>query len=282
MSRAWLQAVVASGVVLAALVAAPAHGQTVETIRDDVRLGPPQSVNPGNSGKGGSSDTDWISELPGYDEALAYLALGATAPFWGPHCLLSDDFSLSGYFCRFPYRQGLGYIDNVSSPGLTRPLAVRLDAEYVATFDRLDSIAGHLLVETAPRFGLAASWTELREHLADGNCDTLSLGDCNVVYRFVQASWAEFRTGCGVDWMADGGGANFGFNFIYAADFFPAKPWVVSSELDCGALGRAAEFRVRTTAGVVLHGVETYVGYEYTDIGRGHWNGLIGGLRLWF
>jgi hypothetical protein len=24
------------------------------------------------------------------------------------------------------------------------------------------------------------------------------------------------------------------------------------------------------------------VGYEYTDIGRAHWNGLIGGLRLWF
>jgi hypothetical protein len=34
--------------------------------------------------------------------------------------------------------------------------------------------------------------------------------------------------------------------------------------------------------GVVFHHVETYTGYEYTDIGRTHWNGLIAGLRFWF
>jgi hypothetical protein len=44
--------------------------------------------------------------------------------------------------------------------------------------------------------------------------------------------------------------------------------------------GDRADFR--TTAGVLFHGVETYVGYEYTDIGRAHWNGLVAGLRVWF
>ena len=52
--------------------------------------------------------------------------------------------------------------------------------------------------------------------------------------------------------------------------------------MDGGTLGRAGLFRFRTTAGVMMHGVETYVGYEYTDIGREHWNGLVAGLRLWF
>jgi hypothetical protein len=269
------------GVVLAVPAAARAD-DTVQTIRDDVRLGPPESPSASNSGKGGSSDDDWLSDLPGYDEALAYIALGATAPFWGPHAFLSDDFSFSGYFCRFPYAHGTDYIDNFSAPGQNCPLAVRLDAEYMATFDRLDNMAGHLLVETTPRLGLTASWTELEERLADGSRDTLSLGDCNLVYRFAQAGWGEFRAGCGANWMADGGRADLGFNFTYAADLYPLKPWVFSSELDCGMLGRAGEFRFRSTAGIVLHGIETYVGYEYTDIGRGHWNGLIGGLRLWF
>ena len=52
--------------------------------------------------------------------------------------------------------------------------------------------------------------------------------------------------------------------------------------LDAGTLGHAGLFRFRTTAGVVYRSVELYTGYEYTDIGSVHWNGLIGGMRLWF
>ncbi len=50
----------------------------------------------------------------------------------------------------------------------------------------------------------------------------------------------------------------------------------------CGTLGHAGLFRFRTTAGVLFYGVETYVGYEYTDIGLAHWNALVAGLRFWF
>jgi hypothetical protein len=32
----------------------------------------------------------------------------------------------------------------------------------------------------------------------------------------------------------------------------------------------------------LLRRVPAKIGYEYTDIGRAHWNGLVGGLRLWF
>ena len=73
-----------------------------------------------------------------------------------------------------------------------------------------------------------------------------------------------------------------GFNFTYAADIYPRKPWVLSAAIDWGTLGQAELFRFRTTAGVVFHGVETYAGYEYTEIGRAHWNGLVAGLRFWF
>ena len=38
----------------------------------------------------------------------------------------------------------------------------------------------------------------------------------------------------------------------------------------------------RTTAVVAYRRLEFYTGYEYTDIGRTHWNGHIGGVRLWF
>ena len=85
-----------------------------------------------------------------------------------------------------------------------------------------------------------------------------------------------------MNWLNDSTATNLGFNFTYAADIYPCKPWVLSSEVDWGTLGKAELFSFRATAGVEIHHVETYAGYEYIDIGREHWNGLIAGLRFWF
>jgi hypothetical protein len=159
---------------------------------------------------------------------------------------------------------------------------MRLDIEYVETFDDLDRFGGHLLVETAPRFGLTASASRLEERVSDGTWDHLQMGDCNVVYRFAQGDWGEFRAGVGLNWLNDSQATSFGVNFNYAADLYPKPPWVISVEVDGGTLGHAGVFRFRTTAGVVFHGVEAYTGYEYTDIGQARWSGLIGGLRFWF
>jgi hypothetical protein len=204
------------------------------------------------------------------------------SPLWVPHAMLGDDFADIGRFVRFPYDGGSGYIHTNGYAGTTKPLAVRLDVEYGETFNRLDSISGHLLVETALRVGVAASWNHLEERLPGGGRDQLDLGNCNFVYRFAQNQWAEFRAGLGFNWMNDAARADLGFNFTYAADLYPLKPWVLSAEIDAGTLGDTGLFRFRTTAGVVFHGVEAYAGYEYTDIGRTHWNSLIAGLRLWF
>ncbi len=207
----------------------------------------------------------------------------ASSPLWVPHAILQDDsFSSSGYFLRFPYDGASGYIKTEGASTQTKPFAARLDVEYVETFDSLNNYSGHLLVETAPRFGLAASASHLEEHLSNGGWDQLQIGDCNFVYRFAQGGWGEFRTGLGLNWLNDSHGTDLGFNFNYAADFYPKNPWVLSAEIDAGTLGHAGVFRFRTTLGVLFHGVEAYTGYEYTDIGRTPWNGLIAGLRFWF
>jgi hypothetical protein len=204
------------------------------------------------------------------------------SPLWAPRAMLGDDFNGSGYFVRFPYDGDAGYIRTSRCGEKTRPLAVRLDVEYAETFDRLESVNGHLLVETSPRFGVAAALNHLEERLPSGGRDRLDIGNCNVVYRFAQNEWAEFRTGLGFNWMKNTERTELGFNFTYAVDLYPRKPWVLSAEIDAGTLGDAGLFQFRTTTGVVFHGVETYIGYEYTDIGRTHWNSLIAGVRLWF
>ncbi len=300
----WVACVFAA-VVVASIPGSVALGGPgmLETIREDVRgdtpAGPassPSSDGPADNSGDEPGGFDWNncqSETNGggaggtgggptfLDCVLGAGALAA-APVLIPHNLLGDDFSDPGGFHAFPY-DGLPCYGAVGGgPRGTRRFAVRLDVDYLDTFNRVDSLNGRLLVETAPRFGIDASWDRFEERLRTGGRDHLQLGDCNLVYRFAQSDWAEFRAGLGVNWMGDCSGADLGFNFTYGADFYPRKPWCLSSTVQCGTLGHAGLLRFRTTAGIVFHGVEPYAGYEYTDIGRTHWNALVAGLRFRF
>lgn len=258
-------------------VSVPAQDGALQTIRDDVRNGPPagsSSLQRDDSGH----DNSLNSFFDNFDGSL-FLVL---APFWAPIALLEDDYSQPGSYPRFPYDDFAGYLVVRDPTPSARPWSLRLNVDYADNFDRLDCIGSHLLLETVYRFGLDASADRLEERLPGGQHDELWLGDTNLVFRFAQSDWAEFRAGVGVNWLADRIGSDFGFNFTYGADFFPCKPWVLSSSIDCGTLGHAGLFRFRTTAGVVLHGVEVYTGYEYLDIEQMHSNSLIAGLRFWF
>ncbi|MCE5266462.1 MAG: hypothetical protein LLG00_01055 [Planctomycetaceae bacterium] len=258
-----------------------------EPARDDSRNNDPEPCNcNGGANEGWTAESprpaDAESSLPSPLGVAIFAAGTVTAPIWAPHALMADDFANSGYFRRSPYDDADGYIATSQFAVGTKPVAARLDVEYANAFDRLESVNSHLLVETAPRLGLTASINHLEERLCGGGRDQLQIGDCNVVYRFAQCEWAECRTGLGVNWLDDAQGADFGFNFSYALDLYPHKPWVLSAGIDAGTLGQASLFRFRSTAGLVFHGVETYAGYEYTDIGRTHWHNAIAGVRLWF
>jgi hypothetical protein len=285
--------------------ASSAEQGMLQAIREDVRGGDaPSSNSPSDDRTNDNCDQGYEPYGWGNDQSAigcdsaprpnangdATSALGVVSvagaliasPLWLPHAMLGDDFDDGGYFLHFPYDGHSSYIRTSHDTGESKPWAVRLDVGYAETFDRLDSINGHLLIETAPRFGLAASVNHLEERLSGGGHDQLEIGDCNFVYRFAQNKHAEFRAGLGFNWLNDAQSTDLGFNFSYALDLYPRKPWVLSAELDAGTLGDTGLFRFRSTAGVVFHGVETFAGYEYTDIGRTHWNSLIAGLRFWF
>jgi hypothetical protein len=276
-----------------ALGANPASGQggLLDAIRSDVRGLPSVTddsdadSSPAESGRGNSRrhhhggghdscDDGWISywmvELSGY---------AVTSPWWGPHVALQDDLRLQGYFPRFPYDGRGGYI--TTDPGEPRRWAARLQAEYADQFGDTSRVGGQLLLSSASRWGLDTAMDRFEERLSGGR-DRLWLGDCNVVYRFAQSERAEFRTGIGFNWLDDPAQTDFGFNFTYGADFFPGKPWVLSSTLDWGSLGDAELFRFRATVGALVRRTEVYTGYEYLDVDSVEMNALVAGIRLWF
>ncbi len=234
--------------------------------------------------------------------AGAYLtAFTVTSPFWVPHSLLGDDFSVPGAFSRFPYEDEQGYMvlgtrgescpanwrcifgDCFNTgPSPPRSWAGRLQCDWGADLGNVERTSSHLLLSTMSRVEFDAQADYFRETMSGNRYDDLWMGDCNLVYRFAQSANAQFRAGLGFNWLADDVDADFGFNSTYQFDVFPYPPWVLSTELDWGTLGSAELFRFRSTVGVTVHGFEVYMGYEYLDIDRLHDNAVLSGVRLWF
>jgi hypothetical protein len=209
-----------------------------------------------------------------------------TSPFWLPCAALGDDYDGTLFFPRFPYGNIDGHLIDSSSAGPARFWSGRFNVEYLEPFTDVNGVGGRFLLSTTSRFGLDAAASHFDERRPNASPDSLWVGDFNLVFRFAQAEKAEFRTGLGFNWLHHPDPTqpqtDFGFNFTYGADFFPRKPWVFSAELDAGNIGRAGLFRFRTTGGILLRNVEAYTGYEYLDIGRGHFNFLLAGVRAWF
>jgi hypothetical protein len=175
-----------------------------------------------------------------------------------------------------------GNLITLSIDPSARRWAGQFSADYAGNFDHLSGIGGQLILESTSRWGIDSQFQFLSERRFRSDDDHLNLGDCNLVYRFAQSPRAQMRMGLGANWLNDTTRTDLGFNFTYGGDFFPRKPWVLSTAIDWGTLGHAGLFRFQTTAGVILNRFETYVGYEYLDIGTTQGNFLIGGLRVWF
>ena len=235
------------------------------------------------------------------------MATGAvvSSPFWGPAAVLGDSYDQEARFASFPYdgisEGSISFSQVVCDCGALEDESITEHAPYCAwnwrctkTFSGrftgewaeqpadMSRIGGRLQLHTASRFGLDTQMDWLREPASGPLEDELWLGDCNVIYRFAQSERAQFYSGIGFNWLDDPIDTNFGFNFTYGADFFPAKPWVVSSSIDWGNLGRAEQFRFRLTGGVMLNRVELYTGYEYLDIDRTQLNAYVVGMGIWF
>jgi hypothetical protein len=259
----------------------------LETIRQDVRSPEPAPASPQPEQRKGHNrhhdrdhddDSSWhfYGDVPGW-----LLVYGITSPLWVPLTALGDDWDRELLFQRFPYDQAPGYMDDLLWPGADR-WSARLSVEYGGDLDDRGKVGGRLLVSTTPRWGADVQMERLYEQLPGGSHDDLWLGDGNLVFRFAQSQFMLWRAGVGINWLDDPAGSEAGFNFTYGADWFPARPWVLSATLDWGTLGRAELFRFNGTAGVLINRVETYVGYEYLDIDRTHINSLLAGVRIWF
>jgi hypothetical protein len=212
------------------------------------------------------------------------MAYFLTSPFWAPHVLLGDSFHAQGEFLSYPYKRdwyGNMIIDEPVSP-FTKWWHIRARGEYAHDFDRLSRAGGHILFDTTSRFGFDTSFDYRQETSSSGPDDELWTGDFNFLYRFAQSEFVQMRTGIGGNWLSDEIGSDWGFNFTYGGDLMPLRPFILSTEIDWGRLGKAGLFHGRATVGVEYRHVELYTGFDYFDVGATQINGWIAGMRFWF
>ncbi len=207
---------------------------------------------------------------------------GLTAPWWIPRSLVGDNDEVL-LFADYPYAGGWdGYFVNQDpEPDWTKRWSGRFLAESGSNFDGLQKHGGRLRLDSTSRWGLDSEWNFRRESLSSGH-DTLWNGDLNLVYRFAQGQRAAFYTGLGVNWLSDRFGSNAGFNFTYGADFYPAKPWVLSGSIDWGTLGHTSVFHGRATVGLMLKRWELFTGYDYYKLGGTSLPSYVAGVQLHF
>jgi len=280
MAGRWLSAIV----VAATLCGGPrvAAEGILGQVRGEVNE---PSGSGGGSSKGGNSssscDDDEDDGLFG-DLATWVTVHVVTSPFTLPIVFTDDQYVRKAEFVGAPYQSNReGYLVLAEESGSGRQWAGRLSIDSGGNFDDLFSLSGRLQVEHQNRFGLDASWTNLNERVAGGR-DDMTLGDANVVFRFAQSETALFYTGLGFNWLEDHGNFDAGFNFTYGADWFPAKPLVVSSSIDVGGLGGASFFRSRTTVGALIERFEIYTGFDYLNVEGVDIPTGIAGLRVWY
>jgi hypothetical protein len=211
----------------------------------------------------------------------AFLTVGS--PFWVPHAIHDDGLDVRGAFPRFPYEAAPGHmLFDYSAPCERYWWSTRVTAEY-ADVGSIDRLGVQALAETSSRWGGDVSfnhWSQDFGPPAAGD-DSIWTGDVNLLFRFVQSERVQMRTGLGLNWLADDHGSDFGFNFTYGGDVFPAPPLVLSADLDWGWLGSAGLLHFRGTSGILFGPAEIFAGYDYFDVGGAQFDGLVAGVRFW-
>lgn len=202
-----------------------------------------------------------------------------TSPFTVPVALLGDDYSTTAAFPDYPYADDLpgSLLKSTEYDGATRGWTGTLQVFDIQETANIDRFGGRLVLDSASRFGIDTESNYWAEPGSAG-ASHLWTGDANLCFRFAESERVQFRAGVGVNWLADGGGAEAGFNFTYGMDWFPRKPWTVSTVFDLGTLGGGALVHNRTTVGVMLGPVEAFAGYDYFRLGSASFHGPVAGL----
>lgn len=197
------------------------------------------------------------------------VGVAATSPYWVPRNWIEERSNAITYLRADPYASepyGFLLIDQMDGEmnhvysGASWGGQVSVD--YSSDFDDIQAIGGDLRVEHRSRFGLESRWRTLDEDIGNSS-DSLTVGAVNGIYRFAQSPQFAMRSGIGLNWLVDDVGSEFGFNWVYSAEWTPMKPLVVRGGIELGTLGDAFTTHASLFTGLQKGRWQLYAGPEF-------------------
>lgn len=261
--------------LVACAAATPAAAQRLEAFRSAAHTPQPADDQPSKRRRSSSSCDDDSA----WDDLVGWVV---TSPYWLPNAAF--DQPGCDRFATYDEQLGrVGYTDTEWFDHATNIVAsARAQVDYGTNFDGLEQIGTKLQVDLPVwRLTLDGSISNYYEELAAGGEDHLAIGDVNLVFRFAQGERIVWRSGVGVNWLADAHN-EAGFNFTYGLDAMPWEPVVFSTEIDLGTLGHESLLCSRTTLGLQWRAVEVYTGFEYVELGSAGLSTMLFGVRGWW
>lgn len=222
--------------------------------------------------------------IPGSEIIGMGIVYALASPFLLPAALLQDDYDHITEFPDYPYAEGVSgsLLHNNSDEIKKQSWMGTVQTFVIPQAHDLDRIGTRLLLDSTSRFGIDTESNYWTQNLGGGHHDQLWTGDANLVFRFAEGERMQWRVGVGVNWLSDDVRNEAGFNFTYGFDWFPARPWTVSSVMDLGSLGRSTMFHGRTTVGAMIGQAEVFAGYDYFQIDNAEFQGPVAGLSWRF
>lgn len=269
--------------ILLALMVTPAIGQDgrLESIRSEVR----DSTSSPSEKKNSKCD-DSLFDFSGCDfnpfSFLEHLFCFQHNP---------DNYEPAN-FVAYPYADGWPGLmqigmernkkDGVVPSTWEHLMSIRASLEEGNNFDGINRLGLVFLVDTMTHLGLGGSIHWYEESVAGRQTDQLAIGDFNLYWRHFQSITTQSRFGLGARFLSDKVQTDWGFNMVYALDWFPAQPVTIGMQLEAGTLGNAWVFRATGRMGLAWKYSEIYAGYDNMHIGSQVLQGPMVGLRVWF
>ncbi|TWT65927.1 hypothetical protein Pla123a_48380 [Posidoniimonas polymericola] len=267
-------------VLLLLVGAAASVGQTqqLEEFRQSAHTPQPEEPKPAKRRR-----SFYDCEDDPFDDLKAMVVFGVlAAPYYLPYAAF-DQPGCDRFESYAAEQRQIAYKDTNWFCNSTNVVAsARAQVDYGTDFSGLEQIGTKLQVDLPVwRLTLDGSISSYYEQLAAGGEDHLAIGDANLVFRFAQGERIVWRSGVGMNWLADTHN-EAGFNFTYGLDAMPWEPVVFSTEIDLGTLGHERLLRSRTTLGLQWREVEVYTGYEYVEAGSAGLSTMLFGVRGWW
>jgi hypothetical protein len=263
----------------------------------------PSKPKPKDPNSSINQNNNWQAGLgSGSGEAIAGLAilagLAVSSPLWGPHEAFDSGFGKPAYFPPHPYaasKTGYAVFSDYAKPsavettnelGVTFPplkeWSLRGGFDFGSDFGGLNRVGGQLFLDGPYRLGFQANFNYYRENLGQDQSDWTTLNDYMFLYRFTQSEWLLMHAGAGIRQQLDPYENQYGVNFLYRWDIFPAEPVHLESQIELGSLGDAFVWRYRGGIGLNYHHFEVFAGYDFLRIHTVNLQGPFLSLRAWF